>query len=100
MYLDELFGAMAVISDGGNYRKKLEERGEILNTKIGRYEIDSCNTLDCGYETAISADENLVIVERYSNKEEMKIGHEKWCEFCKKNPTKVYSIQYFEMEEI
>lgn len=100
MYLDELFGAFSVIADGGNYRKKLEERGEILNTKIDRYTIDSCSTLDCGYETAIITDENIVIVERYSSKEEMAVGHKKWCEFCKKNPTEVYSIQNFEMEEI
>ena len=69
-----------------------------MNTKIQGYTIDTCYTADCGYETAIWHDKlgSMVIVERYSNKEEAKIGHEKWVKYCKKRPKTAFSVQFNE----
>ena len=78
-------------------RAKQEKSGEILHDTVNDYTIDSCYTFDEGFETAIWFKNNdIVIVERYMNKEDMKIGHKKWCEFCKTNPTEVFSVQYDE----
>jgi len=35
----------------------------------------------------------MVIVERYVTREKMEYGHKRWCEFCRSNPTEVYSVQ-------
>ena len=35
----------------------------------------------------------MVIVERYTDKEEAIRGHEKWCDFCKLEPKTVWSVQ-------
>jgi hypothetical protein len=65
-----------------------------LTNEIGEYTVDSCYTCDQGYETGIvKGYGNWVIVERYSTREEMEKGHEKWCEFCKQNPIECYSVQ-------
>lgn len=78
-------------------REKQENEGKTLRTNINDYTIDSCYTFDEGYETAIwYKDNDMVIVERYSNKEDMSKGHQKWCDFCKNNPKEVYSVQYDE----
>ncbi len=79
---------------GINERQYQESTGAVLRTQIENYTIDSCYTFDEGYETAIWYEDNdMVIVERYRTEEDMKIGHEKWCEFCKDNPKKVFSVQ-------
>lgn len=79
-------------------RKQQEDEGEVLRTNINDYTIDSCNTFDEGYETAIwYKDNEIVIVERYYSKKDMNEGHSKWCEFCKSNPKEVYSVQYDKM---
>lgn len=67
--------------------------------KVGRdtiddYTIDTCDTMDQGYETAMwKGDGDIIIVERYPNKERAEAGHTKWCEFAKTNPEHVYSVQ-------
>ena len=61
---------------------------------IGDYTIDTCDTVDQGYETAMWKDDgDIIIVERYPNKMRAEIGHSKWCEFAKTNPKFVYSVQ-------
>ena len=61
---------------------------------IGDYTIDTCDTVDQGYETAMwKGDGDIIIVERYPNKMRAEIGHSKWCEFAKTNPKFVYSVQ-------
>lgn len=75
-------------------RKKQEWDGNVLRNNVNNYTIDSCYTFDEGYETAIWKDNNpMIIVERYLSIDEMQNGHEKWCEFCKKKPKEVYSVQ-------
>ena len=82
---DLLFGIM------NNDYSKADKVG---NDVIGDYTIDTCDTVDQGYETAMRKDNgDIIIVERYPNKMRAEIGHSKWCEFAKTNPKFVYSVQ-------
>ena len=86
------------IPRGKAFRKEQKELGEVLRDEVNDYTIDSCNTFDEGYETAIWKGNNeMIIVERYPSKVEMHEGHKKWCDFCKTNPTEVYSVQLDEI---
>ena len=78
----------------GLYRKKQEINLKVFRTKIGNYTIDSCNTFDAGYETAIWFKDNpMIIVENYNTYEECKKGHKKWCKFCEFKPKSAFSVQ-------
>ena len=83
--LDLMFGIM------NNDYSKADKVGHDI---IGDYTIDTCDTVDQGYETAMWKDDgDIIIVERYPNKMRAEIGHSKWCEFAKTNPKFVYSVQ-------
>ena len=83
--LDLMFGIM------NNDYSKADKVGHDI---IGDYTIDTCDTMDQGYETAMWKDDgDIIIVERYPNKMRAEIGHSKWCEFAKTNPKFVYSVQ-------
>lgn len=87
--MDSLFDLMFGIMN--NDYSKADKVG---NDIIGDYTIDTCDTMDQGYETAIWKDDgDIIIVERYPNKMRAEIGHSKWCEFAKTNPKFVYSVQ-------
>ena len=87
--MDSLFDLMFGIMN--NDYSKADKVG---NDVIGDYTIDTCDTIDQGYETAIWKDNgDIIIVERYPNKMRAEIGHSKWCEFAKTNPKFVYSVQ-------
>ena len=88
-----LFAAM---SDYGNYESR-----KVNRTNINDYTIDTAYTSDYGYETAIwkNDSDDMAIVERYEDKSEAIEGHNKWVEFCKTNPSKVWNIQYDEYFE-
>ena len=87
--MDSLFDLMFGIMN--NDYSKADKVG---NDIIGNYTIDTCDTIDQGYETAMWKDDgDIIIVERYPNKMRAEIGHSKWCEFAKTNPKFVYSVQ-------
>ena len=87
--MDSLFDLMFGIMN--NDYSKTDKVG---NDIIGDYTIDTCDTVDQGYETAMWKDDgDIIIVERYPNKMRAKVGHSKWCEFAKTNPKFVYSVQ-------
>ena len=87
--MDSLFDLMFGIMN--NDYSKADKVG---NDIIGNYTIDTCDTMDQGYETAMWKDDgDIIIVERYPNKMRAEIGHSKWCEFAKTNPKFVYSVQ-------
>lgn len=92
--MDDIFlNMLSILEDGDNYNTR-----KVKRDKVGDYTIDTAYTSDYGYETAIWKFNNLmIIVERYDSKKESKIGHEKWCEFCKNNPKKAYSVQLDKM---
>lgn len=87
--MDSLFDLMFGIMN--NDYSKADKVG---NDIIGDYTIDTCDTVDQGYETAMWKDNgDIIIVERYPNKMRAEVGHSKWCEFAKTNPKFVYSVQ-------
>lgn len=87
--MDSLFDLMFGIMN--NDYSKADKVG---NDIIGDYTIDTCDTVDQGYETAMWKDDgDIIIVERYPNKMRAEIGHSKWCKFAKTNPKFVYSVQ-------
>ena len=87
--MDSLFDLMFGIMN--NDYSKADKVG---NDIIGNYTIDTSDTVDQGYETAMWKDDgDIIIVERYPNKMRAEIGHSKWCEFAKTNPKFVYSVQ-------
>ena len=91
--MDSLFDLMFGIMN--NDYSKADKVG---NDIIGDYTIDTCDTVDQGYETAMWKDDgDIIIVERYPNKMRAEIGHSKWCEFAKTNPKFVYSVQLDEL---
>ena len=87
--MDSLFDWMFGIMN--NDYSKADKVGRDV---IGDYTIDTCDTVDQGYETAMWKDNgDIIIVERYPNKMRAEVGHSKWCEFAKTNPKFVYSVQ-------
>lgn len=87
--MDSLFDLMFGIMN--NDYDKADKAGHDI---VGDYTIDTCDTVDQGYETAMwKGDGDIIIVERYPNKERAEAGHTKWCEFAKTNPEHVYSVQ-------
>ena len=87
--MDSLFDWMFGIMN--NDYSKADKVGRDV---IGDYTIDTCDTVDQGYETAMWKDDgDIIIVERYPNKMRAEVGHSKWCEFAKTNPKFVYSVQ-------
>lgn len=87
--MDSLFDLMFGIMN--NDYSKADKVGHNV---VGDYTIDTCDTVDQGYETAMwKGDGDIIIVERYPNKERAEAGHTKWCEFAKTNPEYVYSVQ-------
>ena len=87
--MDSLFDLMF-----GTMNNDYSKADKVGNDIIGDYTIDTCDTVDQGYETAMwKGDGDIIIVERYPNKMREEIGHSKWCEFAKTNPKFVYSVQ-------
>ena len=70
-------------------------RGEVVGRDtINDYTIDTCYTIDQGWETAVWKGSNpMIIVDRYASKENAQKGHENWCEACKLNPSSAWSVQ-------
>lgn len=77
-------------------------RGEVVGRDtVGDYTIDTCYTIDQGWETAVwRGDGDIVIVGRYPDKETAREGHEDWCAACLSNPTSVWSVQTDSYEEL
>lgn len=85
-----LFGALM----GENNRSEVIGR----NT-VGEYTIDTCYTVDQGWETAIWKGSNpMIIVGRWASKEAAQEGHNDWCEVCKLEPNSVWSVQTEQIE--
>ena len=92
--LEELYKFFEAISNGADLI--LDSVG---TDEVGPYVIDTCKTLDCGYETAIKKSDGAntwVVVQRYKNKELAEKGHKIWLGMCAANPISVYSVQFKE----
>lgn len=91
--MDSIYSTIFGILMGENNRSEVVGRDI-----VGDYTIDTCYTVDQGWETAVWKDENpMIIVGRYATKEEAKKGHEDWCEVCQLEPVSAWSVQ---MDEI
>ena len=89
-FMSLLFGIM-----NNNY----ETAEKVGRTQVGPFTVDTCYTVDCGWETAVWKNNNpMIIVARYNTKEEAEQGHEDWCAVCLNNPVSAWSVQTEEYE--
>lgn len=66
---------------------------------VGEYTINTCYTIDQGWETAVWKGSNsIIIVGRYASKEDAEEGHKDWCEVCKLEPNSAWSVQTEQIE--
>ena len=72
-----------------------KNRGEIIGrTEVNNFVIDTCYTLDQGWETAVWKGSNpMIIVGRYPDKASAQEGHDDWCAVCARNPVEAWSVQ-------
>lgn len=65
------------------------------NDTVNGYLIDTCYTIDQGWETAVCYKENdWIIVARYPDRAMAEQGHKNWVETCTTNmPTHAFSVQ-------
>ena len=87
--MDSIYSMLFGLMLGETYR------GEVIGRDtINDYTIDTCYTVDQGWETAVWKGSNpMIIVDRYASKEDAQKGHENWCEACKLNPSSAWSVQ-------
>ena len=83
---DILFGIM-----NGNY----DTAEKVGRDEVNGYTIDTCDTVDQGWETAVwYEDYPMIIVARYPDKESAAQGHKVWVETCTTNrPIHAFSVQ-------
>lgn len=87
--MDSIYSTLFGIMLGENNRSEV-----IGHDTVNDYTIDTCYTIDQGWETAVWKGNNpMIIVDRYASKEDAQEGHENWCEACKLNPSSAWSVQ-------
>ena len=93
--MDSLESTLFGILMGINNRSEVIGRDEVNN-----YTIDTCYTIDQGWETAVWYMEYpMIIVARYPDKEMAEQGHKNWVETCRTNcPTHAFSVQTDRLE--
>lgn len=88
--MDDIYSTLFGILMGEGNRGEVVGRDEVNN-----YTIDTCYTIDQGWETAVWYKEYpMIIVARYPDKEMAAQGHQNWVETCTTNqPTHAFSVQ-------
>ena len=88
--MDDIYSTLFGIFMGTANRGETVGRDEINN-----YTIDTCYTVDQGWETAVwYKNYPMIIVARYPDKETAAQGHQSWVETCTTNrPTHAFSVQ-------
>jgi hypothetical protein len=87
--MDSLESVLFGIMYGGSYNAE-----KVGTDIVGDYTIDTCDTIDQGWETAIWKGENpIIIVQRYGSKGEAEAGHKYWVDICKLKPAQAWSVQ-------
>lgn len=87
--MDSLESLLFGIMMGGANRQTV-----IGRDTVGRYTIDTCYTVDQGWETAVWKDDGeMIIVGRYATEEQAREGHGDWCAACLLDPTTAWSVQ-------
>lgn len=79
----DVLKVMAAAADGS-----LEGlRKTAMTTEVGDILIDTCDTVDAGWETGVQRKGGLWdIIEYYDGPEQAKIGHERWVKAYTENP--------------
>ena len=87
--MDSIYSTLFGIMLGKN------NRSEVIGCDtVNDYTIDTCYTIDQGWETAVWKGSNpMIIVDRYASKEDAQKGHENQREICKLNPSSAWSVQ-------
>ena len=87
--MDSIYSTLFGIMLGKNNRSEV-----IGRDTVNDYTIDTCYTIDQGWETAVWKGSNpMIVVDRYASKEDAQKGHENWCEACRLNPFSAWSVQ-------
>ena len=87
--MDDIFSTLFGILNA-NY----DLADKVGRDQVGDYTIDTCDTVDQGWETAVwKGDGDMIIVARYESKEEAEQGHEDWVTICRTNPISAWSVQ-------
>lgn len=84
----------------GILNNNYETAEKVGRDEVNNYTIDTCYTMDCGWETAVwYMDYPMIIVARYENKEQAQQGHKAWVDTCTTNcPTHAFSVQTERLE--
>ena len=97
--MDEIFNFLEALASGELLRKDTVDTTYLTNGNT-LWLIDTCETADCGWETAIQIEYkgssilDWVVVERYPDKSAAEMGHRIWCDDIEKNQTTYfYSVQ-------
>ena len=87
--MDDIFDTLFGILYSG-----MGKQDTVGSTQVGDYLIDTCWTVNQGYETAISKlNHAWVVVQRYATRDEAVKGHSDWMSACALEPEKVWSPQ-------
>jgi len=79
----------------GIFENDYKTAEKVGRDEVNNYTIDTCYTVDQGWETAVRyMNYPMIIVARYPNKELAEQGHNNWVDTCTTNmPTHAYSVQ-------
>ena len=93
--MDDLMKFFEALASGQPFRSD-----PVGNDVINDYTIDTCKTLDYGYETGIcKGTGDWIIVQRYPDRVSAEKGHKIWQAICAANPTGAMSVQTGQYEE-
>ena len=96
--LEELFKSWKLIVNNQPIRGETIDN-DIFHNGDANIVVDTCFVNDLkAYETAIQVGSGeIVVVERYRNANDAKIGHKLWVDKCKQKSFYFYSVQTGEM---
>ena len=92
---EQLMNFLEALFSGQEFRSD-----PVGNDTVNDYIIDTCHTLDCGYETGVCKGSGAwIIVQRYPDRESAEKGHKIWQAICAANPAGAISVQTNRYEE-
>lgn len=83
-----------------NFSKDIEIK-QVGHHFVGDYTVDTTKTLEKGWETAIWKHfDNIIVVQRYPDRESAEIGHKIWRAICAGKPYAAYNLDTKKVEEL
>ena len=79
----------------GIFANNYDAAEKVGHDEVNDYTVDTCFTIDQGWETAVWYKEYpMIIVARYPDKATAQRGHDEWVQTCTTNkPTHAFSVQ-------